>query len=402
VANNILGYILNGELKKVEYEGLEVFLPHIPKEILPPYSLRDSREISLDFLRFVSRIFFSNGIRFSVAGSLSLYLQIPEFYTNSIHDVDIIVNKKDLERIILILQGNGFDVWPEDDLHTNILNLTGGYGRHHNYGFCSNKFLNFLGLQIWGGIFCYEQCSDGLNFYETYGISEWKVNMAFNSHQNIQFHSDPEIRILDHPDIFGETQNKLNDIDFWDFLRSSSINHLDFARREKIRQRCRLNVDKIISSQLVTDRNMPEIETLYDVVMTTTYPISSEEYLFRKSANIGINSFVYVIPVEVSFLRFTHYYPHYLGPRSKYLIQLEDIKKSKILNKQALDYCHSVYASARIKHKVKGRYNFNPYLDKTADIDALNSIFQNNLRVIEKFSPNYLSMLQDNVHFTAS
>lgn len=341
----------------------------------------------------------AENVRFSLAGSVSALMSIGERHMCPVHDVDLIILNSDLEKMKLTLGKSGFDFWEETLIHRTVRRLTGGYGRHHNFGFCSSQYLQGSGNPIWGGIFVCREEVNSISFHEFFAISERKIKlMASGIVSGLNQLYDIGRRYLTdvlEADIDKVTLAELIQwmaelgMDFWSEINHPEINLKDLRSRDRYS-----NLERRLSREpLARVSYQKSIEHYFEFCLTTRYPITSTEYLFSQSFELPNGKTVNSVPLEVVFLRASRYYPHYLGKRKKYSILSAVLRKANMFDKARIEYFEDIYRRQEKEYKLTDDFLFEMGADRTLNHNLLRSIRDNGKRAASFGEPNYLSLL---------
>lgn len=341
----------------------------------------------------------AENVKFSLAGSASVLMSIGERYKRPVHDVDIIILNSDFEKMKLVLDKNGFDFWEETFIHRTTRRLTGGYGRHHNFGFCSAQYLQSAGNPIWGGIFVCREEANNISFHEFFAISERKIKlMASGIVRDLNQLYDSDRKYLSnilHIDIdkviLAELIHRMAELgmDFWSEINHPEINLKDTRGRVRYSNLER----RLLRESSKKVRCQKQAEHYFEFCLTTRYPITSMEYLFSQSFKLPNGKTVNSVPLEVVFLRASRYYPHYLGKRRKYSILCAALRKANVLDKARIEYFEEIYRRQEKDCKLVDDFYFEMGADRTLNPNLLRSIWDNGKRAARFGEPNYLSLL---------
>ncbi len=341
----------------------------------------------------------AENVRFSLAGSASALIGIGERYKRPVHDVDLIILNSDFEKMKLSLSKSRFDFWEETFIHRTIRRLTGGYGRHHNFGFCSSRYLQGTGNPIWGGIFICREEKNSISFHEFFAISERKIKLmaasiARGSNQlydaDRKYLSDILQMDIDKV-ILVELIRRLTGLgmDFWSEINRPEINLKDTRSRVRYSNLER----RLLGEPLAEVRYQKPTEHYFEFCLTTRYPIPATEYLFGQGYELPNGKTVNSVPLEVAFLRASRFYPHYLGKRRKYSILSAALRKANVLLKTRIEYFEDIYRRQEKEYKLTDDFIFEMGADGTFNANLLRSIWDNGKRAARFGEPNYLSML---------
>jgi hypothetical protein len=315
-------------------------------------------------------LLIENGIDFSLLGSLPIYLKYG--LNRILHDVDFAIPKNQLGKLKSVLLKNSFNFWCEDNIHKEVMALTGGKGRHHNYGASHQDLKSMFEKPIWIGFFIFDQEEGLIKFYENFAVSDFKLN-HYNS--TIQ---------LPSPSFLGDyKQDILFDESFFNGLNSDSLNALDISRRDKI------------LSHIFCQGNYNLNETFHEFSINMSYPITAEEYLFSSKCNI-LGKKVYCVIPEITFLRLSEkkFCPHFLGIRDKY-----KVLTNYLLSKECLDHDYLSRLNTSFEHSKNIFDYINRFVftqEHTTDIDWFVN-YPMNFR--SKSEPDYSCFLIEGVHF---
>lgn len=271
----------------------------------------------------ITRMLNGEGIYPIAIGSASILLQIGDAaFSRKYHDVDFLIPTEQMKGAIQTLERNGLTAWNEDTVHRSTRNLTGGFGRHHNWGVCSDDYQQETGLPVWIGIFDTFSDQDKTIFKERYAISKYKIVIAVNhllktigAQINPQFIQDIYV-ILQKPlslSFTYELIDKLDSIgiDFWNIIHSDMVNEQDIKRRSRLDPSYR--------------------EAFLEVEMVQETPAPLQQAIDPMTINIH-NTIVQLGSLENSYWRMKRYFPHYLGKREKYLQTARMIELSNKMN----------------------------------------------------------------------
>lgn len=358
-----------------------------------------NREVIFGLVSKLQELLSAENVRFSLAGSVSALMGIGERYTRPVHDLDLIILNSDFEKMKLALGKSGFDFWDETFIHRTARRLTGGYGRHHNFGFCSSQYLQGTGNPIWGGIFVCREEPNGISFHEFFAISERKIKlMASGIVSDLNQLYDTDRRYLTdvlEADIDKVILSELIQLmaelgmDFWSEINYPEINLKDLRSRVRYSNLER----RLLREPLARVRYQKPIEHYFEFCLTTRYPITSTEYLFSQSSELPNGKTVNSVPLEVVFLRASRFYPHYLGKRRKYSILSAALRKANVLLKARLEYFEDIYRRQEKDYRLMDDFHFEMGADGTLNTNLLRSIWDNGKRAAIFGEPNYLSLL---------
>lgn len=352
---------------------------HPPFELKIPVSSEDSNEVILRGASDTVRILQGIGIDPVLVGSASVLLQTNRAFEGGLHDLDFIIGEDQVVGVRDVLVGNDFAFWDEDILHANVRNLTGGFGRHHNFGASSESYLQDSGLPVWMGFFANP---GNASFHENYAFSRFKLNLAIEAtllpardirtpvkERLIALSVDSELDL----NKFLEIINLLNDegIDFWNIIDEPGINDRDIERRKKLKA--------------------GDAEDFIEVSREEKYPLSIDRYLRPKVIRV-FDTDIKVVDLSTSYWRVKRYFPHYLGPRDKYRRTARYIEASGLLPEDA-DTRRRIYEERRVIRDPVGVFKFER--DISLDQEALSrsngTLGDNN--------PNYWAVLLEGVHY---
>lgn len=384
-------------------DRIKDFVTFVPQRITAlPESLQANHQRYARLITGLDQLL--EGTEYSFVGSTSLFLGMGEKYQRPIHDIDIVVHRQDIEKIRRAFQENGYDFWDENFIHRSVRNLTGGKGRHHNYGASLPQHLHNAGFPIWIGLFFYEEEGDYLIFTEYLAVSERKVRLMLRN--LLDKVESARLRQLEEF-LGGELDtNRVGELieylvssgrDFWTEINLPEINNLDLKCRDTYRA---------IEKRYQVTRNPEEkkrwqdyVEHYFEFRLVTRYPISAQEYLFSRLATLPAGRRAYIVPLEISYLIFSEFYPHYLGERAKYRESALILKNSGNLDSERLAFFRKIFEGREEIYELVGEFSFEMGADKTLDPKILNGINENGKRVLKAGEPNYLTLQLERVHY---
>jgi hypothetical protein len=350
------------------------------------------------------------GVPYSFVGSASLLLGLGEKYQRSIHDIDIVVHRQDVERAQKVLQENSFDFWEENFIHRNVRNLSGGKGRHHNYAASSPEHLHPTGFLVWIGLFFYQEEGAYLIFTEYLAVSERKIRLMLKDiltriERTRLLRLEPPLKNVLEAERLDKSRvveliNTLaiHGIEFWMEINASRVNNLDLWYRDAYRA-----LEKRYHEVKNPEERMrwrDYTEPYLEFKLATQYPISAKEYLFSQIVTLPNGRVVFIVPLEISHLIFSEFYPHYLGEREKYREASTILRASGNLNPEKLASFRKVFARREEKYELVDEFDFEMGSDKTMDPSVLRGISENGKRTLGRGEPNYLALLLEGVHYT--
>jgi len=360
----------------------ESYLEQLKQGNTPPFTCefpirQGSNEIQLKLISDVVRILNAEGVEPILIGSASTFLQTDNIYPKKIHDVDFLIRGEHIEGVRRTLNRNGFIFWDEKNIHRNVRNLTGGFGRHHDYGASSEEYRRDSGLPIWLGFFTY---SDKTEFLEKYAFSRFKLNLVIESTLEKVSDLNPTIKnrlliLKGHDDLtvesLVETLHLLSKagIDFWQQIDESSINDRDTRRRQKLPP---LQTEKFI-----------------EVARTEDYNVTIGEYMRVQPVSV-FDTEIKTLDLAINYWRMKKYFPHYLGPREKYIESAGFIEASGYLPEDTQSK-EEIYRSRKIRKNPLGIFVFR-------------NDFCLNFQVMQQTPhgldhPNYWALLLEGVHY---
>jgi len=186
-------------------------------------------------------------------------------------------------------------------------------------------------------------------------------------------------------------------IDFWAEINRPTVNTRDLRYRDTYRTFERRYYEARSPKERVRWRNYAE--PYFEFRLLARYPISAREYLFSQSVMLPNGKRVYIVPLEISYLIFSEFYPHYLGPREKYQEAASILEASGGLNPENLRLFREVLEEREERYELVGEFEFEIGSDKTLDPLWLQRISENGKRALRVREPNYLALLLEGVHY---
>lgn len=332
------------------------------------------------------------GIPVSIIGSAAVKMQLG-MQLISPHDVDFAIAKDHIAMAENMLRKARYDFWNEDSAHRSIRSMTGGFGKHHNYGFAIPDFLQRHGFPVRLGVFAYEKQGNGTVFYENFAISSFKVDLLFSKLR--QERPDIPARILDGAHGKDELRHSIEELpkyglDFWAAINEKELNAVDMQRRNVLMAlEWRKNTGAIGTEG--------SSENFFEFSMHTAYDSSPEEYLFSCSIKFSEGN-VFTVPLEVSYLRYSNlqFSPHFLGSREKYRNYAAMIERSGRLDECRLLRFMDVYETQHKSYELLSEYTFTH--DAVLDGRILAMQLRNGMKSIGK-EPNYFSLISEGAHY---
>jgi hypothetical protein len=363
----------------------ETYLNHLQQGKMSPLECPTTvnegqgNEIRLRLVANIVGMLQREGINPVVIGSPSVSLNTNQRYPFAMHDTDFLIKANDIEGARKVLEKNDFIFWDENSVHREVRNLTGGFGRHHNLGASSQEYLNSIGLPIWTGFFTYPE---EIVFQEDYAFSKFKLDCAVDQAMQMIGDVRPESRQrlteLREAKKFGmeEFFEVLGILDkegarFWDIIDMPEVNQKDVARREKLIP------------------NTPE--QFIEVSRDERYAVSIEDYIRPDIIDLyGVK--VPVVDLSTTFWRMKKYFPHYLGPRDKYIRSAVFMEGSGFLPEDT-DRREGMYRDRKILVKPTNVFTFER--DACFNSDKMG-------KNCELGEPNYWAMLLEGIHYVKS
>lgn len=370
-------------------DRIEPFI--LRKVICPEESWQENQQRHVRLIVLLDQLLVGEKIRYSFVGSASVFLGLMGKYQGSLHDIDFMIHKGDVKGVQGLFERNGFDFWDENFIHRQVRNLTGGKGRHHNYAAASLGHCHKTGFPIWIGIFTYEGDGGEVIFSEYLAVSERKVRLMLVRLLGQGCHSKEYLQeLLERERIDKEGVLELlrtfeaSGLEFWPEINHPEVNQKDLERRDAYRaleQRYHQNG---------LEGKWPE--RYFEFKLETRYPISANEYLFSQEVILPNQKRAYIVPLEISYLLLSQFYPHYLGARKKYLDLASALRTSGILNPERLTFFRKVFENREERYELAAEFDFEIGSDGTLDPAALN-------KTPNRGETNYSALLLEGVHY---
>lgn len=364
----------------------------LQKVTCPEESWQENQQRHLRLLIHLTQLLANARIGHSFCGSASVFLGLMGKYQGFIHDIDFMIYKGDVDKVRDLFERNGFDFWQENFIHRRVRNLTGGKGRHHNYAAASANHCHKTSFPIWIGIFAYDGGAGEVTFSEYLAVSERKVRLMLTRLLSQGYHLKEYLqRLLEREKIDKEgvlellRTFKTSGLGFWSEINHPEVNQRDLEYRDAYRAlEQRYHQDGL-------DRKYPE--HYFEFQLKTKYPISAERYLFSQQVTLPNQRVVYIVPLEISYLILSQFYPHYLGARKKYLDLASAIKVSGILNPERLEFFREVFDNREEQYELIDEFDFEIGSNRTLNPAALS-------KSPNKGEPNYLALFLEGVHYS--
>lgn len=327
----------------------------------------------------INRMLIGEGIEAITVGSMSPLLQLGRAYTRTAHDVDFLVKTEQLVGFRNVLRRNNFSFWDENTVHRTARNLTGGFGRHHNFGASHEAYTQDSDLPIWIGVFSNDTQRGIVEHREIYAVSQFKIQTSMQeifSSSDFPQEKKQEIQKLLHNNLSMDRVLKLIDllalenINFWEIINNPTINGIDIERR--------------------TRRGPKEPEAFLEVEMQQTYDVGFDDYTHATDVEV-FDTRVSTFTLGGTLQRMKKYYPHYLGSREKYQLTTSILESSGKIDDA--DKQRRIYEDRKTLHTPINVFIFSH--DLTLDPQALERLLHPSI----DSGINYFALLLEGVHY---